>query len=508
MAYGNYKKPYQKSYPKKPATSVEPGSQYKPVLHPSEEQKAIFEAIADGTGSIIIDAFAGCGKTTACVESMWRVVKKNPRTTQGYLIFAKRNQEEAVGKCPPSVMAKTAHSFGLMTISLAKGKTYVDKRKTKRIAENLVGVDEEKEELRRSLTKAIDLGKDYLAETPQEIATMVDKHNIEIGDLSIYEFADKVLRGMDISASQPNCVSYSDMTWLPIKLGLKVPFVNIMFADELQDLNRARIELVMRSLGTQGRLIGVGDELQSIFGFTGADRHALNIIKQRANAINLPLHTTYRCGRAIVEAAKRYVPAYQAAPSNSDGEVRSATMQEMMGDEGAQPGDAILSRTNAPTIKVALRLLANGRRCAIQGKDIGENLLFMIKKSKAKDVISFQSWLEEWAAAEIERLIAKKKDYDHIEDMRDCLEVFCEGQRDILAVRAKIESMFDDIEHDDESKIIISTIHKFKGLERSTVWRLENSFTCRPKTEEEAEQERNIAYVSITRAKDRLLLVE
>lgn len=338
MAYGKpYKKPYQKKPAYKAPPSVEPGSQYKPVLTPSKEQQEIFDAIVDGTGSIIIDAFAGCGKTTACVESMHRVVQKNPRTTQGYLIFAKRNQEEAVGKCPPSVMAKTAHSFGLMTISLAKGKTYVDKGKTKRIAETLVGYDDEKEEIRRALTKAIDLGKDYLAETPQEIAMMVDKHDIDVGEMSEYEFADKVLRGMEISASQPNSVSYSDMTWLPIKLGLKVPFVDIMYADELQDFNRARIELVMRSLGTKGRLIGVGDVFQSIYGFTGADRHALNIIKQRANAINLPLHTTYRCGRAIVEMAKRYVPDYAAAPNNSDGEVRSSTMQEMMGMRERNP---------------------------------------------------------------------------------------------------------------------------------------------------------------------------
>ncbi|VVB77416.1 ATP-dependent DNA helicase Rep [uncultured archaeon] len=516
MAY--YKRPYSNgnsSAPKRgnpnwnpnyKKSTVVPGSMYRPVSTPSAEQQAIFDAVVDGTGSYIVDSYAGCGKTTACVESMHRVVRKSPRTSQGYLIFAKRNAEEAIGKAPASATIKTAHAFGLQALGAVHGKIQVDKQKTDRIATALVGPDEERAELRFMLGKVIDLSKDYLATTPEEVIAITEKHGFETCDLSESEFADKVLEGMRVSKQQPNVVSFSDMIWLPLVLGIHIPTFDILYADEIQDLNLSRIEIVMRALGKSGRLIGVGDEKQSIFGFSGADRHALAKVKERSGAATLSLHRTYRCGRAIVEYAKQWVPDYEAAATNPEGEVRDVSMQEMMAEDGVQPGDFILSRTNNPTVKVAMALLKQGRRCNIQGRDIGQGLLFMLRRSKAASVAGFQSWLDEWASAEIERLSAKKKSYEHVEDKRACLESFCEGQRDLSQVKARIEDMFDD-KDDDTTRVILSSIHKAKGLERDRVYLLESSFTCRPKTEEEVEQEANVRYVGCTRGKNSLLLV-
>lgn len=490
-------------------STVVPGSQYKPCLTPSDEQKDIFDAVVDGSGSLLVNSYAGCGKTTTCVEAMYRVQKKDPRIQQAYIIFANRNKEEAVGKCPASgVEVKTAHGFGLNALGRVYGKVLVDKEKTDRIATALVGPDDDKDELRYMVAKAIDLGKDYLATTPEEIDAIVDKHGIERGDLTTAEFADKVLKGMETSKQQPNVVSFSDMTWLPLVLGINIPSFDIVWADENQDLNKARIELVLRSLGSKGRLVGVGDEKQSIFGFSGADRHALATLKERSNATTMPLHRTYRCGRKIVELARQYVPDYEAAPTNPEGEVREISMGDMMDENGAQPGCFILSRTNAPITKIAMQLLKQGRRSNIQGKDLGTSLVYMIKRSKAKDVASFQSWLDDWANAEVERLSAKRKDYEHIVDKKECLEAFCEGERDLGVVKKKIVDMFADTEgKDGQDRVILSSIHRSKGLERKTVFLLESSFVVRPKTEEEVEQEANVRYVAITRAIEHLYLV-
>jgi superfamily I DNA/RNA helicase len=86
------------------------------------------------------------------------------------------------------------------------------------------------------------------------------------------------------------------------------------------------------------------------------------------------------------------------------------------------------------------------------------------------------------------------------------LESFCEGERDLEGVKKNIKNMFED--DSDENKITISSIHKFKGMERDRVFRLESSFVCKPKTEYDQEQENNLHYVSITRAKNSLMLVE
>lgn len=497
----NWNPSYKKS-------TVVPGSKYIPVSNPSAEQEAIFDKIVNGVGSLLVSAYAGCGKTTVCVEAMWRVQRKSPRTTQKYIIFAKRNQEEAIGKCPPSVDPKTAHAFGLAALSRAFGKIQIDKEKTDRIATALVGADDDKAELRYMTAKAIDLGKDYLATTHEEIAHIIEKHSIELCNLTEAEFVANVLKGMDISALQPNIVSFSDMTWLPIRLNIAIPTYDIVYADEVQDLNPARLELLFRALGTNGRLAAVGDDNQAIFAFSGADQYAMAKIVERTGAIILPLHRTYRCGKKIVELARMYVPDYEAAETNCAGNVSTITMQDMMSDTGAREGDFILSRTNAPTVKIAMQLLKRGRKCNIQGRDLGRNLLYMIIRSKAESVAGFQTWLEEWKAAEIDRLSAKKRDYEHIVDKAECLESFCEGERDLSAVKSKIAAMFDDSEPDETHRIILSTVHRAKGLERNRVFRLESSFTVKPKTEEDIQQERNVAYVSITRAKDSLFLVE
>lgn len=503
MAYRSYqsKKSYQ---PKKDA--VIPGSLYKPLLHPSEEQQAIFDFVLDGEGHSIWNALAGCGKTSTCIGTMYKIHQRYPKMTQSYLIFAKKNQEEAQGKAPPSVACKTAHSFGLNALSARYGRIMVDKDKTKRIAISLVGAEEEKEELVDMLALAIDKSKEYLAGSVDDILPILYKHQIDLCNLNEEEFVHKTLLGMQMSDKQPNVVSFADMVYLPIKLGVHIPTFDIVYGDELQDLNIARIELMLRSLGSKGRLCGVGDENQAIFSFTGSDLQALQSIQRRTNAKYLPLHKTFRCAKAIVRLAQQFVPDYLAADSNPEGEVRAATMEEMMGDNGAAPGDFILSRTNAALTKIAMQFLRQRKRVNIQGRDLGDSLISMIKRSKAKDVVSFQSWLNDWATAEIERLTAKKKEYDHIIDKQECLESFCEGMRDIKEVRANIKEMFAD-KDDDESRIILSSIHKSKGLERNRVFLLEKSFVVKPKTEEERIAERNVRYVAWTRARNSLFLV-
>jgi DNA helicase-2/ATP-dependent DNA helicase PcrA len=493
---------------KKPA-SVQPGSMYVPVPADrlSDEQNAILAYIVGESRSLLVEAYAGCAKTTTIVEGMWKVAKNSPRTTQCYIVFANRNKTEAVGKCPPSANVQTAHAFGLGCLRSALGKIEVDNDKTYRIATALVGPDDEKAELRYMVAKAIDLAKDYLCTQPDEVVDMLEKHGIETGNLSEAEFCDKVLKGMQESAKQPQVVSFSDMVWLPIHLNLHIPHYDILYVDECQDLNPSRLELMFRSIGANGRGIFVGDPNQAIFGFTGADRHALPKIVTRTNAHTMGLHRTFRCGKAIVSLAQEYVPDYSAAETNPQGEVVECGQEAMMSENGAQAGDFILSRTNAPTVKIAMQLLKQGRKCCIQGKDLGSNLLYMIKRSGAKTVPEFQSWLDSWASAEIERLMSKGKTYEQITDKAACLEAFCEGMSDLSGVRERIASMFDDTEANETHRVTLSTVHKAKGLERHRVWLLESSFVCKPKTEEDQIQERNVRYVAITRAKDSLFLV-
>jgi DNA helicase II / ATP-dependent DNA helicase PcrA len=58
--------------------------------------------------------------------------------------------------------------------------------------------------------------------------------------------------------------------------------------------------------------------------------------------------------------------------------------------------------------------------------------------------------------------------------------------------------------------ILLSTIHRAKGLEADTVWLLRPETIPHPmaKTQAAVEQEDHLLYVAITRAKQRLLIVQ
>ena len=191
---GYYKKPYPND-PNKPKkqwnpnwgkkkTIVIPGSQYKDISTPSAEQIAINDEIVNGNNSLIVSAYAGTGKTTLCAWAQHNVAKLYPNKSQSYIIFARRNSEEATLKCDPSVQVSTAHAAALRCLGKARGKITVDKEKTDRIAMALVGADDEKQELRFWLSKSIDLCKDYMASAVEDVIAVMSKHGLDSCDIS------------------------------------------------------------------------------------------------------------------------------------------------------------------------------------------------------------------------------------------------------------------------------------------------------------------------------------
>lgn len=149
-----------------------------------------------------------------------------------------------------------------------------------------------------------------------------------------------------------------------------------------------------------------------------------------------------------------------------------------------------------------MALLKAGVPANIQGRDVGANLLYFIKKSKAKTINKFIDYVNEWKEIELKRLLSEKKKTDNCEDKVECLLNLCEGTLTIKDLQENIEKLFNDV--DDDKKVIFSTVHKAKGLERDRVFMLVDTFRYGPGvTGEEA----NIYYVAATRAKKKLFMV-
>jgi superfamily I DNA/RNA helicase len=67
---------------------------------------------------------------------------------------------------------------------------------------------------------------------------------------------------------------------------------------------------------------------------------------------------------------------------------------------------------------------------------------------------------------------------------------------------ARLDNIFAPEAHADRDFVVLSSVHKAKGLERDRVWLLEESFR------RSGGEEDNIRYVAITRAKRDLRLVD
>jgi superfamily I DNA/RNA helicase len=251
----------------------------------------------------------------------------------------------------------------------------------------------------------------------------------------------------------------------------------------------------------RGRICVVGDDRQAIYAFRGADSASLDRLKMELNAVELGLTTTYRCGKSIVREAAALVPDFTAGSNNPEGEVITMLTKKMFAE--ASTGDFILSRLNAPLVSTAMRLLRAGKRTRIAGRDIGAGLKTLIRKFRARSINELVTRISAWEEKEIKRLTAAKREA-RIEGVRDQAEMLIsltENAKSVSDVEDRIEALFTDDGLGQAGVITCSSVHRSKGLEANRV------FVLRDTLRNHNQEELNIVYVAITRAKATLVMV-
>jgi len=137
---------------------------------------------------------------------------------------------------------------------------------------------------------------------------------------------------------------------------------------------------------------------------TGADSDALGLIRRDFKTINMPLTTTYRCPKAVVNYVHQWVSHIQAHESAPEGCVREPHRPEGMENKPwfvcePPPADAaILCRLNAPLIQTAYGLLREGHACRVEGRDIGKGLIALAKRWKVRTLDALETKLESYLA--------------------------------------------------------------------------------------------------------------
>lgn len=480
----------------------------------SKYQKEIFEFAENGEGHAIVNAVAGSGKTFTLIETMKRVKGRCV-----FLAFNKSIQMELAKKVPPHVDAMTLHSLGLkLTKNLGRAK--VDFKKIDKIMDNVgplvlsdgLRTEEWKEiiQKRNQIKKLVSMAKSTLTDYTSnvEVAKMCDFYDIEY-EPSILSLFKTVF---EKSVNMKNMIDFDDMIYFPVVFKLNTLNYDWVFVDESQDLNRSQIELVLRIVKKpNGRIFCVGDPKQSIYGFRGADSEAMDRIKETLNATELPLSVCYRCPKSHIENVQEIVPYIEAAPNAIDGEIVSIKKEQFV-DEIIKDNDSlVVSRVNAPLIGYALELISRGHKASVRGKDIGTNLINIIKRiTSSKDNIdSFETKIESWRQKEISKLTkrdAPESTIQLVEDKANTILTVADDCKTPMEVVDKIDKLFSD----DNIGKVLSTVHKAKGLEAENIYIvLPELLPLKRKNQKEweIEQEMHIKYVALTRAKKKIVNV-
>lgn len=478
-------------------------------MTPTDEQQAIIDAARNTSDNLLVNALAGTAKSTT-IEMLCNKVTGIPIL---YLVFNKRNSDEAKKRMPGHVEVKTFNSIGHQVWSGVVGKRLsVDSGKMYQILKGVID----------------DLPKQRQAEARSEMAEtlrwlrfakrdgFVPAKWAGIGQSSIHtnleswlaeydeepeeHIRELILSCMDksIEAAYAGGIDFDDQIYCPVIFGGTWPKFPLVCVDEAQDLsplNHAMLEKLVHK-----RIIAVGDPWQSIYAFRGSVSNGMQVMRDRWNMKEFSLSMTFRVPKRGVERAQARVPHFRAYEANGDGHIEELNYWNV---DCIPDGAAIICRNNAPLFSCALKLLKNGRSIKLVGMDIGAGLVRILKKlgPLQMNAVQVQSAIDEWMRKELRRAKREETVYEKAE----CLRVLTADHHDLNSAIMSAESLFKR-----DGPIQLMSYHKAKGLEFSTVyildaWRCPSKF-AKPDSEE-MEQELNARYVAETRFKREMYFI-
>lgn len=485
-------------------------------MTPSPYQQAVYDFIQYGEGHGVINAVAGSGKSTTINNSFAYI----PESHQCLLLaFNKSIVEELKMRVSDrgNVTVSTLHSLGCKAI-MKKYRVQIDGSKYSRFVneyfdngkncpDNLRDWDDVNL-FKQNIKRLIDLGRVNLCETEGDLLQIADKFDMDL----LSTEAQFAMRFIKWGLQKEDTIDFTDMIYWPVVKKLWVGKYHWVFIDECQDLNAAQRELFLMCLRTDGRFIAVGDPHQAIYGFAGADVESFNILASLPGVKQFPLSVCYRCDSDIIQLAKKYVPQIEARDGAPIG-----TIDRFAHPFQAKSGDMVLCRFTKPLTQQCMDYIRSGIKARIQGRDIGANLAKMIRDTKLiyiEDI--FEKLYRDFDKAAARYATRKRiplqeaMESDTIMNHRDriqTIEVLAEGLDTGEEIINRIYSIFDD---NIGSGILLSTIHRSKGLEADRVFILEaDNMVAKQamKLAWSAEQEYNLQYVAFTRAKHYLGLI-
>lgn len=461
--------------------------------------------------SLNIIAGAGTGKTTTIVQGEMYL----PSTTL-FLAFNKSIADELKVRMPHR-NCKTFHAIALSNLQQRVGKRNVDAYKYTKLAEQAGYTREEGTWMSDAIslfqlssegvyTNSFDWTLDFFLDVCGPELDLLDVP--EGTSLSKYDLADAALRLLSAEAENPTGWTFDDMLFFVAYYArTKKWFMqdyDCIVVDEAQDVSPIRLDILKR---LTKRCIAVGDPKQAIYRFAGAMTDAMQSIKDAFKARDLPLSVTWRCDKAIIEEAAHIVGPYlEPRPNAGEGQITRIEVQTLFSSRLTED-TMVLCRTNAPLLKLALKLLANRSAFNLISDYPGKLCKRADKLAKGvKGMAAFRTVVHEF----FEEKLSKTKS--------DAIKARITDERDAIYVVADICQKPEDVSKKFEELMrcktgpILTTGHKAKGLEAGRAILIRPDLSpapwIDPEDEEEMQQELNLKYVMITRAKREFVYAE
>lgn len=221
---------------------------------------------------------------------------------------------------------------------------------------------------RLGLDNPADIEQAFQPDVP-DFATIAPNYVDGLAADGLVDFDQQIIRAIEILLADPHARAVARRV------------CGVLLVDEFQDLTSAHLLLIRLLAGPRADVFGVGDDDQTIYGYSGASpRWLINYETYFPGAQRHPLHVNYRCPPEVVGAAvnllshnrERIDKQIVASSTNVSADAANAlviaagadaatklkdTITALI-DNGARPADiAVLSRVNS-TLLVPQILLA------------------------------------------------------------------------------------------------------------------------------------------------------
>ncbi|HDS6908222.1 TPA: UvrD-helicase domain-containing protein [Klebsiella oxytoca] len=451
------------------------------------EQNAI---IAWQGNQLVVNAFAGTGKTTTLVQ----FAQANPDSKMLYLAYNRAIRDEAEQKFPFNVECKTSHQLAW---------SHFGRHFRHRLTANLRITDVARKLNTRHWPLARLALNTFLCRAEPEPGIIHLPAEDEHHGLS----ADKILGAVqvlwyEVSRTESDFPITHDVYLKLFQLSgpdLASKWDTILF-DEAQDANQVTSAFV---LSQPCRIVLVGDRYQQIYHFRGADNALSSLRLEQAE--RLWLTSSFRFGPAVAQMANMLLATtgeeMKVTGSGGDDEVVTHLPADV-------PHYSVLSRTVSGVIGAALSASLQEKKVFWVGGIEG------YKTEELEDLYWFSTYMPErmqsprlgqdYRDFEEYCSIAKAtQDVEMYQVIRLLDEYFPLPQK-LAIMRRQV------VTHEKDAQVTVFTAHRSKGLEWEVVVLNEDfcDITDPQLSAEERQDETNLLYVAVTRVHKTLVLNE